>query len=351
MPVLSSPFPAHFDRWLRVAGPIVLFLTGLMFFRLKMYVDLPRELWLNQVTIALSAGFIGWELSRFTALYIQLRLPGLQLMTRRLIYLAIAVLIIAHIGYAIRYSIHNFADNRPWKWPSLLDYSDTTGVLIFYTVVTLGIYEGAYIWQQWKKTFTEKEKLFQSEWQAKYDLLQSQINPHFLFNSLNSLSSLIAENPAQAEKFADEMSSVYRYLLKNNDQELVTLSKELQFIRSYGHLLSIRHGSGFCLCIDVDNKYYDYLLPSLTLQLLVENAVKHNTLSKDQPLTVKIRSTEDEKLIVENYIRKKTIVFPSTGVGLANINSRYRLLEQGGISIHEEGGWFVVSIPLIRNIK
>ena len=348
MPVLSSPFPANFDRRLRLVGPFLLFLTGLMFFRLKMYVDLPRELWLNQITIALTAGYIGWELSRFTALYIQLRLPGLQLMSRRLIYLAIAVLVIAHFGYALRFSIHIIADKKEWKWPALVDYSDTTGVLIFYTVVTLVIYEGAYIWQQWKKTFTEKEKLFQSEWQAKYDLLQSQINPHFLFNSLNSLSSLISENPAQAEKFADEMSGVYRYLLKNNDQELVTLSKELQFIRSYGHLLSTRHGTGFRLCIEVDKIYYDYMLPSLTLQLLVENAVKHNTVSKELPLTVKIRSTEDEKLIVENNISKKTIVFPSTGVGLANINSRYRLLDQGGISISDEEGKFVVSIPLIR---
>src|SRR6478736_3226938 len=136
MPVLSSPFPANSDRWLRLMGPFVLFLTGLMFFRLKMYVDLPHELWLNQIVIALSAGYIGWEISRFTSLYIQLRLPGLQLMSRRLFYLAIAVLVIAHFGYALRFSVHIIADNKAWKWPSLLDYSDTTGVLIFYTVVT-----------------------------------------------------------------------------------------------------------------------------------------------------------------------------------------------------------------------
>src|SRR6188768_63695 len=131
MPVLSSPFPAKFDRRLRLVGPFVLFLTGLMFFRLKMYVDLPRELWLNQIVIALSAGYIGWELSRFTALYIQLRLPGLQLVSKRLFYLVVAVLVIAHFGYAIRFSIHIIADKKLWKLPSLLDYSDTTGVLIF----------------------------------------------------------------------------------------------------------------------------------------------------------------------------------------------------------------------------
>ena len=351
MPVLSSPFLPGTDRRLRLLGPLVLFITGLMFFRLKMYIDLPRELLLNQVIIALSAGYIGWELSRFAALYIQLRLPGLQLITRRLFYLTIALLIISHIGYIMRFSAHIVVDKKVWAWPTLLDYSGATGVVIFYTVVTLGIYEGAYILLQWKRTFTEKEELIQSEWQAKYDLLKSQINPHFLFNSLNSLSSLISENPVQAEKFADEMSTVYRYLLKNNDQELVTLAKELQFMRSYGHLLSIRHGVGFHLNIEVDKQFYDYMLPSLTLQLLVENAVKHNSLSRELPLTVIIRSTDDEKLIVENNIQKKTIVFPSTGVGLANINSRYRLLEQGGISISEEGKLFVVSIPLIRNIK
>jgi sensor histidine kinase YesM len=317
-----------------------------MFFRLKMYLDLPPRLLLNQVCIALAAGFICWELNRYTALRTQKRLPGLGCFRQRVIILVVALVVLSHFGYAIRRVAHNIFDGEPWTWPSLLDYSGTMGVVIFYTTVTLGLYEGAYLWQQWKETFAEKEKLLQSEWQAKYDLLKAQINPHFLFNSLNSLSSLIAENPTQAERFTDEMSRVYRYLLRSNDQELVPLADELEFIRSYGHLLKTRHGDGFRLHIDVDASLQDHLLPSLTLQLLVENAVKHNIVVKDKPLVVSIR-TCDRHLTVQNNIQKKTITVKSNGIGLANINAKFRLLNKEGISIDTVNDQFAVNVPLI----
>jgi sensor histidine kinase YesM len=349
MPKPVSPFTPASDKLLRLTGPIVLFLTGFMFFRLKMYIDLPPHLLLNQVSIALSAGYICWELTRFTVITTQSRLPGLCCFRQRLIILIIALIVLAHFGYAIRRIAHNIFDHEPWTWPSLLDYSATMGVVIFYTTVTLGLYEGAYLWQQWKETFAEKEKLIQSEWQAKYDLLKAQINPHFLFNSLNSLSSLIAENPAQAERFTDEMSRVYRYLLRSSDQELVYLRDELDFIRSYGHLLKTRHGDGFRLHIDVDKSLDGQLLPSMTLQLLVENAVKHNIVLKEKPLTVSIKSCGENSLVVHNNIQKKTITVPTNGVGLANINAKFRLLNHEGIEVRESNDQFEVTLPLIQS--
>jgi two-component system LytT family sensor kinase len=347
MPAPASPFAPASDRLLRIVGPIVLFLTGFMFFRLKMYLDLPPQLLVNQVCIALSAGYIGWELTRFTAIKIQKRYPGLGSLRQRVLILVLALIVLSHFGYAYRRVTHNIFDNDPWIWPTLLDYSGTMGVVIFYTTVTLGLYEGAYLWLQWKQTFAEKEKLIQSEWQAKYDLLKAQINPHFLFNSLNSLSSLISENPIQAERFTDEMSRVYRYLLRSNDQELVPLADELEFIRSYGHLLKTRHGDGFRLQIDVDASVQDHLLPSLTLQLLVENAVKHNIVVKEKPLTVIIKSCDRIRLVVQNNIQKKTITVPSNGIGLANINAKFRLMNKDGISINTVGDQFAVNVALI----
>lgn len=347
MPALVSPFAPASDRLLRIVGPIILFLTGFMFFRLKMYMDLSPRLLVNQVCIALAAGFICWELNRYTALRIQKSRPGLCCFRQRVIILSISLLVLSHFGFAIRRAAHNIFDGDPWVWPALIDYSSTMGVVIFYTTVTLGLYEGAYLWQQWKQTFAEKEQLIQSEWQARYDLLKAQINPHFLFNSLNSLSSLISENPVLAERFTDEMSRVYRYLLRSNDQELVPLEDELEFIRSYAHLLKTRHGDGFRLNIDVDASMQDFLLPSLTLQLLVENAVKHNIVLKEKPLIVTIKTCERNSLVVQNNIQKKTITVKSNGIGLANINAKFRLLSKEGISIDTVGDQFAVNVPLI----
>jgi sensor histidine kinase YesM len=348
---LASPLSRSTDTRLRLAGPFVLAITGIMFFRLQMYLSLSGPALIRQIGIALAAGYFGWEITRFTALYIQHRLPGLHRMATRVIFLLLALVILSHIGYAFRRIAHIIVDNESWQWPSLLDYSATTGVVIFYATVTLGIYEGAYIWKQWKQTFAEKEKLIQSQWQVKYDLLKAQINPHFLFNSLNSLSSLIAEDPGQAEKYADEMSRVYRYLLRNNDQELVSLRTEMQFIRSYGHLLKTRHGDGFLMTIHISDEYNDYLVPSLTLQLLVENAVKHNAVIKEHPLKVAIFTNDKEELIVENNKQKKTVTVQSNGVGLANINTRFKLLNQEGIFIEETEQVFRVIIPLIKEMR
>lgn len=347
----ASPLSRIIDTRLRLFGPFVLAITGIMFFRLQMYLNLSGTALIRQIAIALAAGYFGWELTRITALYIQRRLPGLQRMMTRVIFLVLALVILSHIGYAFRRIAHIIVDNETWQWPSLLDYSATTGVVIFYATVTLGIYEGAYIWKQWKQTFAEKEKLIQSQWQVKYDLLKAQINPHFLFNSLNSLSSLIAEDARQAEKYADEMSRVYRYLLRNNDQELVSLGTELQFIRSYAHLLKTRHGDGFVMSMHIGDRYNQYLLPSLTLQLLVENAVKHNAVIKEHPLKVSIYTNDKEELIVENNKQKKAVTVQSNGVGLANINTRFKLLNQEGIFIEETGKVFRVIIPLIQNME
>lgn len=177
--------------------------------------------------------------------------------------------------------------------------------------------------------------------------LQSQINPHFLFNGLNTLSSLIDEDPHQAGEFVDELSKVYRYLLRSNEHELTTLSIELRFISSYFHLLKTRFGCSVSLDIDVDKTYQEALLPPLTLQLLVENAVKHNVVIAQKPLKIRIRTTPDNVLIVENSLQRKTLRVESNGVGLSNIAVKYQLLNQQQPVIQEHEGWFQVKLPLL----
>ncbi|MFC5408414.1 sensor histidine kinase [Larkinella bovis] len=178
--------------------------------------------------------------------------------------------------------------------------------------------------------------------------LQSQLNPHFLFNSLNSLSSLITDEPVKAEQFVDEMASVYRYILQNNDYELTTLSRELQFIHSYFHLLETRYGRGIHLEIAVEEAYLSWQLPPLTLQLLIENAVKHNIVSADQPLAIRLSTGNGHWLSICNNLQRKPVDrVKSTKKGLLNILTKYQMLGQATPTVEETDTEFVVRLPLI----
>lgn len=190
-------------------------------------------------------------------------------------------------------------------------------------------------------------RLQQEKMAVQLRALQSQVNPHFLFNSLNTLSSLIEESPRQAGQFVDELSSVYRYLLRANDMPLTTLGAELDFIRSYYHLLQTRHGAGIDLRIEVEDRYLATQLPPLTLQLLVENAVKHNVVLPDQPLTIHLSTDGAHRLLVSNNIQRKPARALSNGVGLSNILTKYGMLNQPAPAIEDDGREFRVTLPLV----
>lgn len=213
---------------------------------------------------------------------------------------------------------------------------------IFFTV-----YETRYHFAKLRYVEREKDQLEKDKLKAELQSLKEMVNPHFLFNTLNSLSSLISENPRQAEVFLDELTRVYRYLLRNNETDLVTLTNELQFIRSYFHLLKTRYGEGVHFITDINLPSDEYMLPPLTLQLLVENAVKHNRLMKDQPLTIHVFTTQNHELVVSNNIQKKDTMVESTRVGLQNINAKYRLLQKPGILVDSTADTFSVTVPLI----
>ena len=145
----------------------------------------------------------------------------------------------------------------------------------------------------------------------------------------------------------NELSKVYRYLLRNNEDGLSTLQTEIRFIESYYRLLKTRHGDAVQLQIEIDKKYEQYLLPSLSLQLLVENAVKHNILSKTKPLIIDIFTTAGNKLVVSNNLQVRTVKGPSNKIGLDNIKSKYDLLNQSGFQVLEDVTSFSVVLPLL----
>ena len=214
-------------------------------------------------------------------------------------------------------------------------------------IITL-LSEGSITVGNWKETIAEAEQLRKINLQCQLEGLKEQVNPHFLFNSLNSLSSLIGESPQQASKFLDEMSKVYRYLLRNNEDGLTTLTNELQFIRSYFHLLKTRYGDGIDLKINVDALCMNSLLPPLTLQMLVENAVRHNSVLKEAPLKIEIINHGNKKLIVKNSLQMKEARMPSARAGLQNIINKYRLLNQPEVIIYQTDKEFLVTVPLLQ---
>jgi len=213
--------------------------------------------------------------------------------------------------------------------------------------LSISVYEAFHSFSQWNKTQLEKEQLKKANLQSQYDSLKNQVNPHFLFNSLNSLSSLILEDAAQAGTFVDELSKVYRYLLQSNDKDLTSLADETRFINSYTHLLKTRYGPGIAMMIEIEERYKSYLLPPLTLQMLVENAVKHNIILADKPLCIYIQTTANGWLQVQNNLQKKVTYVSSNRVGLNNIITKYHLLTQQEVVVSETNTHFSVTLPLI----
>jgi len=201
--------------------------------------------------------------------------------------------------------------------------------------------------EKWKKTITETEALKTEYMQSRLLGLKSQLNPHFLFNSLNSLSCLIQESPGKAEKFLDEMSKVYRYLLKNSDEQLVTLEAELQFTRSYFYLLKERHGEGLDMEINVTRSFFEKQLPPLTLQILLESAFNMNAIGKEQPLKIELNITANGWLEIKNNVQRKISDSLADRAGIQNLSKKFRLLCNKYIIVKDTGKYQVITVPLI----
>jgi tetratricopeptide (TPR) repeat protein len=195
----------------------------------------------------------------------------------------------------------------------------------------------------------KSEQLEKQQLVSEISLLKTQVNPHFLFNSLSILSSLVRVNPDLSEKFIDQLARSYRYILEQKDQPMVTLRTELGFIESYCFLLKIRFEHKFEVNIDLPESILDkYKIAPLTLQLLIENAVKHSRMSVSEPLTVTIVVEKEQMLVVRNKLQPRSTPSMSTGVGLQNIMDRYALLTTQPVWAGEADDQFVVKIPLLN---
>jgi len=196
----------------------------------------------------------------------------------------------------------------------------------------------------------ENEKLRNESLQSQFESLKNQLSPHFLFNSLTALKTLIDDSPGMAKQYVNHLSQVLRYTLKRNHKQMVTLAEELEFTESYIFLLKIRYDENLRVSIKIKEGTKSLLLPPLTVQTLVENAVKHNEISKDFPLTIHIETTETE-LLVKNKIQQKMTPEEGTGIGLTNLSKLLRILGEKDIEISRNENEFSVEVPFLKPEK
>jgi two-component system, LytTR family, sensor kinase len=302
--------------------------------------------WMISFPLIFLIGFISFYIQIITMRWLRLKFPDVRQTSLRLTILTLAQISIVYLtnriifnGYdAFEILGYNF-DHQMFKIALFLG--------IGLTMIATAMWEADYSLKLWKDSLAEKEKLEQLTIIHEFEALKSQVNPHFLFNCFNTLSSLISEDRKQAEVFLDELSKVYRYLLRNNEDGLSTLQTEVRFIESYYRLLRTRHGEAVQLKTEIDKKYDQYLLPSLSLQMLVENAVKHNVLSRNKPLMIDIFTTSGNKLVVSNNLQIRSVKSASNRIGLENIKSKYDLLNYNGFQVLQDKKSFSVVLPLI----
>lgn len=191
----------------------------------------------------------------------------------------------------------------------------------------------------------ENEQLRTAYLEAELELLKGQLNPHFLFNSLSSLSGIIRENPELAQHYVSQLSKVFRYSLQQSGANLVTLGEELDMLRSYGELLTMRFEKAFKLEINIDKPWFKAKIPHLSLQLLLENAAKHNIATLKKPLKVQL-CIDGNYVSIRNNLQEVTTPGDSTGIGLSNLNERYKILLNREIVINKTNEQFIVKLPL-----
>ncbi len=216
------------------------------------------------------------------------------------------------------------------------------------TIPIISINFGIYFMVQWKKAFVQSENLKREQLHTQFESLKNHIDPHFLFNNLNILSSLIDKKNVQAQIFLDSFADVYRYVLQNKAAELVKVEKELEFLESYVYMLKQRFSGALHLEVAIPEKSKKKYIPPLSLQMLIENIVKHNVISEDSKLKINVFVEDNRYLVVKNTLKRKKPDKYSSQSGLKNISKRYNYLSDEVIQIIDDNETFTIKLPLLN---
>lgn len=257
-------------------------------------------------------------------------------------------LFLAYTLFSIYYYLigdRSFIETAKAIWQSL-NFFTIFSISAITLIVSLFLH-GQQFLLNWKESILETERLKKAQIASQYETLKNQVNPHFLFNSLNVLSTLVYKDQDLAAKFIKQLSASYRYVLETREKEVIALADEVKAVESFLFLMKIRFGENLQFDLDIPTNSSEKIVP-LTLQMLVENAIKHNIISKNKPLTIQLTKEDNEFIKVSNNLQKKNQSLDSMGIGLPNITDRYQYLSSKEIRIEETTNEFVVYVPILE---
>ncbi len=332
------------DTWFSVIGILTISVVTYYLFNPSLDVVSLTDAVLSWVG-SLFFTAIDWFINRAIMIFLRKKYPDFRDDAKRitLFFLAVvcSVVLVDFIGVRLLSLIPGI---------NVVDYQSRIKALltiIFLTIMIMAIYEAIYYNIRLKKSVREEEQSKQILIQAQLDALLNQAQPHFFFNTLNTLRDIIDQNSKEdAKEFVDKLSDIYRFLLEAGNDNLISLKNELRFAKAYIHIQSERFGDNLKLNWDIPKTSLDAMIVPMSLQLLLENAIKHNVISKAKPLLINV-TIRDNKLVVDNKMEPKSTQLPSTKVGLANIEKRYTLISGKSIEIRNDGNRFMVSLPLL----
>ena len=310
---------------------------------------IPRDIWSLKIVLSNSffsicIGFPAFKSMEWYSKMLDRRIPWLKAPIKRLIYQVAGLTLISGILILLGLEIWNLFNNNVSF--SELFRASLPSLKVVYTFVFLSLLLGNAVlfFVNWKKAAVQQEELKRAHLALQYESLKDQVRPHFLFNSLSSLATLINTDAEKATLFVHKLSDVYRYVLEKRDNELVTLKEEVKFLEDYLYMQQIRFGDRLKLEIELDLDMNRMIIP-LSLQMLVENAIKHNEISEEKPLVIKIYAEDRSRIVVRNKLQKKEVSDPSLGMGLENLKKQIAFFSDEALLVGEKDGSFMVTIP------
>ncbi|MBL7749543.1 MAG: histidine kinase [Chitinophagaceae bacterium] len=304
--------------------------------------------WYYALLTVVGVTVLTWEGNRLIKPYMKrkflvqknkFRFLGFFFIAGNFIGMAAAVVMVYLVGNLI----YGYTWEQNWN-PLKLNIIYATLINLFLHLVNAILF----FFREYRRQWSEAEELRRNSEQAQVQLIKSQINPHFLFNNLNVLSGMVIKNNPEANHFIEEFSKVYRYILNNQEKELVPLSSELEFIQPYIFLLRTRFENSLQVSINIPEHYKNCHVVPASLQMLIENAIKHNIVSSQRPLHIDIHANGNQTLIVSNNLQpRQAVEEPSTRIGLQNIMKRYELISGRNVVVKKTDGVFEVTLPLL----
>lgn len=352
--VCNEQFLQNEWRWKRITIPVFIIITTFTVSDYPLLWDLFPYHFFNITAVIIAL----WVVNRYIIILFQ-RLYGSHKSKKRIFlykYLLTVFASVAIVFFDITLFHQVLLITEPEKCISLTFVDILLQHRYLFLITTLfayfinANYERLFLFIELTETGIMAEKYKKDSIESKFNNLKNKINPHFLFNTFNALSEIIEEDPPKASKLVNELSDVYRYVLDNQDVNWIPLKKEIDFVYAYINLFKMRFEENLISDINIPAEYLDYQIAPLTLQLLIENAIKHNEISSKKPLKIQIEVKEG-MLEVKNNLQLKTIINSGSSFGLKNLKERYKHLTNNSIAILQTKEDFIVRIELIKEIK